>query len=105
MAKTGVGGAQDAFAQDAAMGMHESERGVVADRADIAEVIGQSFELRHQCAQIMRAGRHGDVQRCFHGVGEGERIGNRAVARGAACQCAAFSMVAPAISESMPLWT
>ena len=83
MAKAGVGGAQDAFAQDAAMRMHERERGVVADRADIAEVIGQSLELGHQCAQILRAGRNGDVQRRFHGVGESERVGNSAVARGA----------------------
>ena len=61
VAETGVGGAQNAFAQDAAMRMHERERGVVADGADIAEVIGQSLELRHQRPQILRAGWNGDI--------------------------------------------
>ena len=36
MAETGVGGAQDAFAQDAAMRMHERERGVVAGSPPIS---------------------------------------------------------------------
>ena len=44
-------GAQHALAQDAAMGVHEREGGVVADRADIAEMVGDALELGHQRAQ------------------------------------------------------
>ena len=52
MAEAGVRGAQHALAQDAAMRVHQRERGVVADRADIAEMIGEPLELGHQRAQI-----------------------------------------------------
>ena len=37
--------AQHALAQDPTIGVHHREGSVVADRADIAEVIGQPFEL------------------------------------------------------------
>ena len=62
MAEAGGGGAQHVLAQDAAMGMHERKRRVVADGADIAEMIGQPFELRHQRPQIARARRRFDVR-------------------------------------------
>ena len=52
MAEAGVRGAQHALAQDAAMRMHEREGGVVADGADVAEMIGEPLELGHQRAQI-----------------------------------------------------
>ena len=77
-------GAQRALAQDAAMRVHHRERGVVADRADVAEMVGEPFELRHQRAQIVRARRRLDVERRFDRAREGERIGDRAVAGGAA---------------------
>ncbi len=41
--KAGVGRAQRALTQNGALGLDEAELGVVADRADIAEVIGQPF--------------------------------------------------------------
>jgi len=46
--EAGSGGAQGALAQDAGLGMHDRKRRVVADRAEIAEVIGEALELRHQ---------------------------------------------------------
>ena len=48
MAEGVVGGAQHEFAQGAGMGVHQRERSVVADRADIAEVIGDALDLGHQ---------------------------------------------------------
>ena len=41
---------QHELAQNAAMRVHERERGVVANRADVAEVIGETLELGHQRA-------------------------------------------------------
>ena len=86
MAEAGVRRAQHAFAQDAALRMHERKRSIVADRADVAEVVGDALELRHQGAQINRTRRNLDLERPFDRVREGERIGDRAVARGAAGQ-------------------
>ena len=40
--------AQHALAQDAAMGVHQREGGVVADRADVAEMIGEALQFGHQ---------------------------------------------------------
>ena len=37
------------------MGVHEREGGIVADRADVAEVVGDALELGHQRAQPDRA--------------------------------------------------
>ena len=51
MSESEIGGAQHALAQNAAMGMHEREGGIVADGADIAEMIGEPFELGHQRSQ------------------------------------------------------
>ena len=84
VAEAGFGRAQDSFAQDSALRMHDRERSIVADRADVAEMIGQPLQLRHQRAQVNRARRHLDLQRRLGGLREGDRIGDRAVARGAA---------------------
>ena len=64
--------------------MHERERCVVADGADVAEMVGQPLQLRHQRAQIGRARRHFDLQGGFGGQREGIGIGDRAVAGAAA---------------------
>jgi hypothetical protein len=61
--------------------MHHREGGVVADRANIAEVISEAFEFGHQGAQPNGARRNLDVERRLDGAGEGEGIGDRAVAR------------------------
>ena len=51
VAEAGVGDAQDVLAQDAAVGVNEREGSVVADCADVAEVVGEALELGHQRAQ------------------------------------------------------
>src|SRR5690606_30070753 len=63
---------------------HERESGVVADGADVAEMIGKPLELGHQRAQPVSAGRRLDAERGLGRAGEGERVGDRAVARDAA---------------------
>ena len=55
--KAACGGAQGPLAQHAAMGVHQRKGGVVANGADVAEMIGEALELRHQAAQPMRARR------------------------------------------------
>ena len=50
-----------ALAQDAAFGIDQREGGVVADGADIAEMIGEALKLGHQRAQPDRALRHVDL--------------------------------------------
>ena len=50
-----------ALAQDAAFGIDQREGGVVADGADIAEMIGEALELGHQRAQPNRALRDVDL--------------------------------------------
>ena len=98
--------AQGALAQDAALRVNDRERGVVADRADVAEMVGEPLELRHQRAQIVRPPRHVDVERGFDGAGEGQRIGDRAVAGGAAREPRAPSRAKRLSSaSSMPLCT
>ena len=78
--ETALRGAQNALAQDAAMGEHEGKAGVVADGADIAEMVGEALELRHQSAQPNRARRNFDFERRLDRAREGEAIGDRAVA-------------------------
>src|SRR6266536_96165 len=68
----------------AALRVHQREGGIVADGADVAEVIGQSLEFRHQRAQPHRAFRNLDPVRRFDRTGVGERVGNGAVAGNAA---------------------
>ena len=80
MAEAGVRGAQHALTQNAGLRVHDRERRIVADGADVAEMIGQPFELRHQRPQIERARRRRHVQRGLGRLRESERIGDRAVA-------------------------
>ena len=75
------------------MGMHEREGGVIADRADVAEMVGQSFQLRHQPAQPLRARRRLNIERRFGGAGEGDAVGNGAVARRTAGQHGALGKI------------
>ena len=94
------------LAQDAAVGVHQRERGVVADRADVAEMVGEPLELGHQRAQPDRARRRLDAERRLDGAGEGERIGDGAVARDAAGELRrALERRRRASAPSMPLCT
>ncbi len=61
MAETGVRRAQRALAKHAAFGIDQREGRVVADGADIAEMIGEALKLGHQRAQPDRALRHVDL--------------------------------------------
>ncbi len=65
------------------MRMHEGEGRIVADGADVTEMIGQPLQLCHQCPQIPRAGRRFDAERRLDRVRKRDAIGNSAVARGA----------------------
>ena len=62
VAEAGVGGAQHALAQDAAMRMDQREGGVVADGADVAEVVGEPLQLGHEGAQPDGARRRLDAE-------------------------------------------
>src|SRR5260221_2009353 len=88
--------AQHPLAQDAAMGLHEGEGGVVADGADIAEVIGDALELRHHRAQPDGAAWYGEIERGLDGAREGERMGDRAVARDPRGEACRLARLAPA---------
>src|SRR5262245_44805142 len=79
-------GAQGLLAQNAALGMHERERGIVADRPDSPEMIGETFELRHERPQVDSTGRNPDVYRRLDRMSKGKRVSHRAVARGPAGQ-------------------
>jgi len=68
MTEGGVGGAQHPLAQHAAMGMDQREGCVVADGADIAEMIGKPLKLGEQCTEPNRAIGHDEVQRRFGGL-------------------------------------
>ena len=84
MAEARIGATQHALAQDAALRVHDGKRGIVADRSDVAEVIGQPFELGHQRAQKLRARCRFGVERGLDRVRKRQRIGDGAVAGGAA---------------------
>ena len=87
------------------MRLHDRERGVVADGADVAEVVRQPFELRHQRAQIGRAGWRRRRRRCLDALGKGDAIGHRAVARDPGRQPRGDGKRRARISDSMPLCT
>src|SRR3546814_7462092 len=46
--------------------MHQGEGGIVAHRADIAEVIGDPLQFRHQRAQPVRPGGNLDARCCLN---------------------------------------
>ena len=103
MTETAVGGAQHALAQHAAMGQHQRKSGIVADGADIAQMIGQPLQFRHQRPQILRPRRRLDTERGFGSAGKGKGIGHRAVAGDPAGDLRGAFEVAPRISDSTPL--
>ena len=81
MTECAVGGAQDALTQDAAMRVHQRERGVVADGPDVAEMVGEPLELCEQGAQPNRAIRHRQIECRLTGPRKRVSIGDSAVAR------------------------
>ena len=63
------------------MSMHQSKRSVVANCSDIAKVVCDALQFRHQRAQPYSAASDLDAERAFDRAGESDRIGDRAVAR------------------------
>src|SRR4029078_5821221 len=74
---------QCAFTQDGALRLHQRKRRIVADRADISKMIGQTFELGHQRPQIARARWRHDLHRGLRRLRKRECVSDSAVARGA----------------------
>ena len=72
--------AQHVFAQDAAMGVNKREGSVVADRADVAEVVGQPLELGQQRTQPNGARWNGKLERRLGRARKRVGVGDRAVA-------------------------
>ena len=80
MTEASIRRAQHLLAQVPALRVHHGKGGVIADGADVAEVIGEPFELAHERAQPHRASRHVDAVRSLDRPGESERVGHGAVA-------------------------
>jgi hypothetical protein len=72
--------AQNLLAQVPTVGVHHGKGGIVADRTDVSEMIGEPFELAHQGTQPDGAYGDFDAVRCLDRPGEGEGIGHGAVA-------------------------
>ena len=68
------------------MGMEKAEGGIVADCAEIAEMISHPLELGHHGPQPDGARRNLESERRFDGPGEGNPIADRAVPRYVTCQ-------------------
>jgi hypothetical protein len=86
VAEAGLRRAQGPLAQNAALGMHQREGRIVADRAEIAEVIGDALKLGHERAEPDAARRNFGPKGGLDGMSEGEGVGHGAVTRDAACE-------------------
>ena len=80
MTECAVGGAQHALTQDAAVRVHQRERGIVADGADVAEMVGEPLEFRQERTQPDGAIRHHKFQCRLCGLRKCVGIGDGAVA-------------------------
>ena len=87
------------------MRMHDGERCIVANGANVAQVIGQPLELRHQRAQITRPRRHIDAERGLDRMRKRDAVATVLSPEVRGASFAARAMVAPFISDSMPLCT
>ncbi len=63
--------------------MDGEHAGVVADRADVADVMRQTLQLGHDAAQQHRARRRRPAERGLDSAGESPGVGHRAIARDA----------------------
>src|SRR5260370_32562496 len=71
--------AQHLFAQDRALRVHHRERGVVADRTDVTQVIRDPLKLRHHRTHPYRARWRVNLERPLYGDCADERIRHRTV--------------------------
>jgi hypothetical protein len=83
MAEAGVGHGQRILALQGAAGMDGEHAGVVADRADVVDVVRQTLQFGHDATQQHRARRRRPAERGLDGAGESPGVGHRAVARDA----------------------
>ncbi|OIQ72452.1 hypothetical protein GALL_459230 [mine drainage metagenome] len=81
MTKGQINRPQRALAQRTAVRQHHRESSIVADRANVAEVVCQTLQLCHHCPQRCGAGRHRGVQRRLDRAGKAPLVGNGAIAR------------------------
>ena len=72
VAEAGVARAQHFLAQDAAMGVDEREGGVVADEAEVVDVVGDPLELGHAARAASARAAAADAERRLDGTGEGQ---------------------------------
>ena len=75
-----VGRGQHPLAEHAAMRVDQRERRVVADRADVAQMIGHALELGHDAAQDLGARRRIDLERLLDRARIGKAVGHGGVA-------------------------
>ena len=104
MPETRCCGAQNALAQDAAVGKHESKAGVVTDGANIAKVVGEALKLCHQSPQPYRARWNFDAACRLDGARECIGIGDGAVARCPPSEARCLHGGGAAHQNSIPLW-
>jgi hypothetical protein len=79
-------GAQSPLSQDATMGKHQRKGGVIADGADVAEMIGEALNLSHETAQRMSAGGRFDPERRLNRAGERDAVGDCRIAADASSE-------------------
>jgi hypothetical protein len=84
--EAGIGRSQNALTKHTAMGVHQREGSIVADRADVTKVIREALQLRHESAQPTRSLGHLDPKRRLDCLSKSERVGNGAVAGDAASE-------------------
>ncbi len=93
VAEAGVAGLQDFLAQDAAMGVDQRVGGVVADEAEVVDVVGDPLELGQERTQPVRPWRRLGAGGSLGGTGEGQGVGHGAVARDAAGEPSALGEI------------
>ena len=105
MAEADIAGPQHPFAQHAAMGEHQREGRVVADAADVAEMVGETLQLRHQRPDPISARRR--LKMPAPPPTAREKLSEQATVLSPdrrAAKKPARSSAAPAMRLSTPLW-
>ena len=72
---------QHELAQHGCLRVQEGERSVIADRAEIAEMVGDALKLGHRGAYGVGALRDFDTKCALDGAGESQPVGDRRVTR------------------------
>jgi len=83
-------GAQPDFLQARTLRQPECEPGIVAERAEVAEVIGDALAFQGERAQPLRTRRHDGSRDALECLAVRPREGNGRIARDACCQAMAI---------------